>query len=322
MTSAETQLADGGAADAASYAKAIFNILDDFGEERERQGDSQRAVLNILEDIEADRNRLEATQKAVLNILDDFDVERRRVEEANLSLRERTTELGRSNAALEMFAYVASHDLQEPLRMITSYTQLFAKRYRGQLDSEADEFIGFVVDGATRMAALIKDVLDYSRVGSKDLELTWTNCEEVLERVLANLGGLVAETGAVVTHDPLPTIGADASQLAKLFQNLVVNAIKFCTEKRPLVHVGAHSEEDGWKLFVRDNGIGVDRSHSEQIFQAFQRLHSREYPGSGIGLAICKTIVERHGGRLWIESQPGSGSTFFFTLPSRNATAL
>lgn len=133
------------------------------------------------------------------------------------------------------------------------------------------------------------------------------------------LGELVAETGAVVTHDPLPTIVADASQLAKLFQNLVVNGIKFCTEKRPLVHIGAQAQDDGWTLFVRDNGIGVDRSHSEKIFQAFQRLHSQQYPGSGIGLAICKTIVERHGGRLWIESHPRSGSTFFFTLPSRNA---
>lgn len=321
MTRSEPQALEDGAVNAESYAKAVFNILDDFGEERERQSDTQRAVLNILEDIEAERSRLESTQKAVLNILDDFDVERRRVEEANLTLQKQSIELGRSNKELEMFAYVASHDLQEPLRMITSFTQLLAKRYRGQLDSEADDFIGFVVDGATRMSALIEDVLSYSRVGSKDLEFTWANCEEVLEGVLSDLGGLMAETGAIVTHAPLPTISVDASQLAKLFQNLVVNAIKFCTEKQPLVHIGAEPEDDGWRLSVRDNGIGVDPSHSEEIFHAFQRLHSREYPGTGIGLAICRRIVDRHHGRLWIESEPGSGSTFFFTLPHRDAGA-
>jgi len=319
VTSAETQvlLQDDSAVAAENYAKAILNILDDFGEERKRQGDSQSALLNILEDIGAETARLEATQKAILNILDDFDVEKKRVEEANVSLQYRTAELGRSNAELELFAYVASHDLQEPLRMITSYTQLLAKRYRGQLDSDADEFIEFVVDGATRMSALINDVLNYSRVGSRDLELTSADCEEILDRVLMNLRQRVEETGAVVTHDPLPTIIADSSQLAQLFQNLVDNAIKFCTEKSPAVHIGAHQEGDGWTLFVRDNGIGIDRSYNERIFQAFQRLHSREYPGTGIGLAICKKIVERHGGRLWIESEPGHGSTFSFTLPAR-----
>jgi light-regulated signal transduction histidine kinase (bacteriophytochrome) len=318
---AETLVLDGGGAvDAASYAKATLNILDDFGEERARQGDSQRAVLNILEDIGAETIRLESTQKALLNILDDFDVEKRRVEETNVSLQERTAELGRSNAELEMFAYVASHDLQEPLRMITSYTQLLAKRYRGQLDSDADEFIEFVVDGAMRMSSLINDVLNYSRVGSRDLVLSQTNCEEVLERVLMNLRQRVEATGVVVTHDPLPTVVADSSQLEQLLQNLVDNAIKFCTKKSPAVHIGAHPDSDGWTLFVHDNGIGVDPSYNERIFQAFQRLHSREYPGTGIGLAICKKIVERHDGRLWIESQPDIGSTFSFRLPNKQAS--
>lgn len=287
---------DGYAGDEPSYAKAVLNILEDYSEERSRQIDSHRAVLNIL---------------------DDFDIEKRKVEAANRRLEERTAELGRSNEELERFAYAASHDLQEPLRMITSYTQLIARRYRGRLDSDADEFIDFVVDGATRMSALIRDVLDFSRVGSSPPELTWTACEQVLERALANLRGVVGETGALVTHGPLPTVLADAAQFVQLFQNLIDNGVKFCLEKPPRVHIAAQPADGGWTFTFRDNGIGVSSAHHARIFQVFQQLHSRAYPGTGIGLATCKKIVDRHGGHLWVECDPGSGSTFSFTLPDR-----
>lgn len=231
-------------------------------------------------------------------------------------LEESIAELARSNADLQQFAYVASHDLQEPLRMVASYTQLLARRYKGKLDSDADEFIGYAVDGASRMQRLINDLLDYSRVTSQGKVFEWVDCNGVLEEVLSNLRVAVEESRAVVTHDPLPTVRADGRQLGQLFQNLISNAIKFCGEEPPNVHVSAERRPGEWRFSVRDHGIGVDPQYAERIFVIFQRLHNREeYPGTGIGLAICKKIVERHGGRIWVVSQPGQEATFYFTLP-------
>jgi PAS domain S-box-containing protein len=235
---------------------------------------------------------------------------------AELRLARQTEELRRSNADLEQFAYVASHDLQEPLRMVASYAQLLARRYRGKLDGDADDFIGFVVDGAVRMQQLINDLLSFSRVGTRGKPFVATDCNTVLQQVLGNLEIAIAESGARVTSDPLPTLPADDVQLGQLLQNLLSNAIKFRGAEPPQVHIGAQRDAAGWVLSVADNGIGIDPKYAERIFVIFQRLHTKaDYPGTGIGLAICKKIVERHGGRIWVESRPGAGSTFQFSLP-------
>jgi len=232
-------------------------------------------------------------------------------------VRRRTEELQRSNEDLQQFAYIASHDLQEPLRAVSSYVQLLADHYRGRLDTDADEIIGFAVEGATRMHELIQDLLQYSRVQTQGATLVETDCEDVLARVLDSLALALEESKAVVTHDPLPRVRADRAQLIRLWQNLLSNAIKFCGDEPPRVHVSAQLREGEWVFSVRDRGIGLDPAHAERVFVIFQRLHTRsEYPGTGIGLAICKKIVERHGGRIWVESEEGKGATFFFTIPT------
>lgn len=250
--------------------------------------------------------------------------DRRRVEQqlrqTAEALEHQTAELLRSNAELQQFAYVASHDLQEPLRMVASYTQLLARRYQGKLDQDADEFIAYAVDGAKRMQALINDLLIYSRVGTQRREFERTDLGEVVDHVIADLALAIEEAHATVTRGDLPTVLADSVQMGQLFQNLISNAIKFRGSADPDVRITAERDGDQWRLAVRDNGIGIAPEFSDRIFGIFQRLHTRtEYPGTGIGLAICKKIVERHGGQIWVESQPGEGATFYFTLPARLA---
>jgi light-regulated signal transduction histidine kinase (bacteriophytochrome) len=237
--------------------------------------------------------------------------------QGELSLRRTAEELARSNRALEQFAYVSSHDLREPLRTVTGFVQILEDRYRDQLDARAHEYIGFAVDGARRMQQLIDNLLAYARVGSA-LSIQPGNARDALDRALDALKGMVGESGAVITTDPMPVVPADATLLCQVFQNLVENAIKFRSADPLRIHVGARRERGGWLFRVTDNGIGMEREHGERIFVIFKRLHSREKcPGTGIGLALCKKIVERHGGRIWVESEPGRGSTFYFTLPDR-----
>jgi signal transduction histidine kinase len=232
-------------------------------------------------------------------------------------LASKVVELARSNEELEQFAYVASHDLQEPLRMIANYTQLLAERYRGQLDEQADKYIGYSVDGAVRMQALIRDLLKFSRAGKAEIEPRTTECRAVVEQALKNLQAAVQESGAVVKWSGLPVVLADAAQLTQVFQNLIANAIKFHGEETPLIQIDAEKKDHEWVLTVSDNGIGIPAESWQDIFIIFRRLHTRtEYAGNGIGLSICKKIIERHGGKIWIEAQAKPGCRFKFTLPS------
>jgi signal transduction histidine kinase len=230
--------------------------------------------------------------------------------------RQAQEDLARSNRDLEQFAYVASHDLQEPLRMVATYTQLLAERYRGKLDADADKYIHYAVDGALRMQKLVQDLLTFSRVGRQHVALQSTDCNIVLQTALLNLEAAIREGHAVVEHGQLPVVMADSSQLAQVFQNLIGNAVKFHGAESPLVRVNAEAQAKEWVFSVADNGIGIAPEQAENVFIIFRRLHTRaEYPGNGIGLSICKKIIEQHGGRIWFESEPGHGSSFRFTLP-------
>ena len=240
----------------------------------------------------------------------------RRVAERTAELAERAKDLERSNLELQQFAYVASHDLQEPLRTISSFTQLLAKRYQDKLDDKAREFINFAVDGCKRMQTLINDLLSFSRVGTKGKPLEPVSCDAVLDRVLNSLKIAMLESRAIISRDPLPFVLADEGQLGQLFQNLLGNAMKFRGNDSPNIRITAERLGRLWKISIRDNGIGISPEHYDRIFVIFQRLHTKsQYPGTGIGLAICKKIVERHGGGISVSPAPGGGSIFCFTLP-------
>ena len=242
------------------------------------------------------------------------DITERKQMEATLARR--AEELSQSNVELEQFAYVASHDLQEPLRMITSFLQLLSRRYAEKLDETADEYINFAVDGASRMQGLIEALLEYSRVGTQGNSYESAALEDVLEQALGNLSVSLEESAGKVTHDPLPVMVIDEVLVRQLFQNLIGNALKFRGERTPHIHVGAEQRKDDWVISVRDNGIGMDPESKERIFEIFQRLVGREeYEGTGIGLSVCKKIVEKRGGRIWVDSEPGQGSTFSFSIP-------
>jgi PAS domain S-box-containing protein len=231
-------------------------------------------------------------------------------------LRRTTADLERSNAELEQFAYVASHDLQEPLRAIEGCAQLLRERYLDKLGSLGDKLITHTIDGVVRMQALINDLLTFSSLETRGNLYEHTDCGAVLEVVLTNLSATVEETKAQITHDALPNILADETQLIQLFQNLISNALRFRGDRNPQIHIAAMRRKDEWQFSVQDNGIGIEPQYFERIFHVFQRLHTRrEYPGTGIGLAVCKKIVERHGGRIWVESEPAKGSVFSFTIP-------
>jgi len=295
-----------------------LNILEDFAAEKDRLAETQRAILNILDDSAAEQTRLQATESAVMNILEDFDDEKNKVEHANHELQTKTVQLARSNAELEQFAYVASHDLQEPLRMVSMYVQLFEKRFKGHVDEKADKYIAYAVEGAQRMQALIGGLLAYSRLGDADHRSSRIALDGVLDTALTNLQAAILETGALVTRDPLPVLVADPAQLTQVFQNLIANANKFHRPGvKPRIHVSSIRQGSDWVLSVKDNGIGIDPEFFDRIFVIFQRLHTRsEFPGTGIGLSICKKVVERHGGTIWIESEPRQGTSFHFTLPA------
>lgn len=235
--------------------------------------------------------------------------------QAEQELKHVTAEMQRSNTELGQFAYVISHDLQEPLRMVSSYTQLLAKRYQSKLDADADEFITYAVDGAKRMQALLGDLLEYSRVGTRGKPFSLIDSEDIIKQAMANLKIAIEESGALVSYDTLLAVMADEGQLVQLFQNLIANAIKFRGQEPPRIHISAKRRRKVIIFSVRDNGIGIDSQHSKGIFEIFRRLHTREeYPGTGMGLSICKKIVERHGGHIWVQSRSGEGSTFYLTI--------
>lgn len=274
-------------------------------------------VSTITRDI-TERKKIEAELALHHEHLEDVVAQRtRELTAANDRLRLITRDLQRSNRDLEQFAYIASHDLQEPLRQVVAFTQFLDERYRPQLDEKAHALMDFIVEGSHRMQALVQDLLAYSRVGRSDRPLVPTDLEQLLNEVLNNLNDRIAESGGIVTHDRLPTLTADPSQIRQVFQNLLTNALKFRGDRPPEIHIGAKKNGEFWEFYVEDNGIGFEQQFSEKIFDLFQRLQGlKEYPGTGIGLPICKRIVERHGGKMWAESTPGEGATFYFTLPA------
>ena len=267
------------------------------------------------------KDRLARLPSAVRGALQEQRLREER-QQAQQDLAQKVQELARSNQELEQFAYVASHDLQEPLRMVAAYTELLAERYRGKLDTQADKYIHYAVNGARRMQTLIQDLLAFSRVGRQQVEFAMVNFEQVVDLAIANLQTAIAESKAVIKRESLPTLPAAQSLMVHVFQNLISNAIKFRGSSTPCVEIHAERSFGEWTFSVADNGIGIAPEYSEEVFVIFKRLHTREeFPGNGIGLALCRKIIERHGGRIRVTSQAGKGSTFRFTIPERAAAS-
>jgi len=263
---------------------------------------------------------LQKEYRSRIKLIDELQDSLAELKHTREELEQKSQELARSNIDLQQFAYAASHDLQAPLRGVEGFVNLFSRRYKGKLDTKADEFIEFIIDGVKRMQVLIKDLLEYSQIGAKEIHWKPMESELAVTQALANLKTAIEESSAIVTYETLPRIIGDSSQISSLFQNLIGNAIKYRKEEPPKIHISAERKGDKWLFSVNDNGIGIDPNNSDRIFVVFQRLHTREeYEGTGIGLAICKRIVERHKGNIWIESEPGKGSTFYFTIPDQEA---
>jgi len=264
------------------------------------------------------RQRLEERTEELVKSNSELEGQIARRKETEAILKRTLADLTRSNEDLQQFAYVSSHDLQEPLRNVTSCLQLLEQKYKNKLDGDADQYIHYAVEGALRMKALILDLLAYSRIGTGGKPLRSVDCEQVILQAIENLASAITEGAAVITHDRLPSIPADDTQLLQVFQNLIGNAIKFRRDVPPRIHVSAEKNGNDWVFSVKDNGIGINPQYLEKIFVIFQRLHKRSrYDGTGMGLAIVKKVVERHGGRVWVESQPGVGTTFYFAIPEK-----
>lgn len=286
--------------------------------------DNQRIFEELKrKELEVERSRIEKTAaetkavlaKKLLNTVEQLEEEIEERIRMEKEIKNYSRELERSNKELEAFAYLASHDLQEPLRAISSYLQLLEIRYKGKLDDKGKDFIERAVNGAHRMQEMINDLLTYSRITTSGKSFGLYSLEKILDQALTNLSVTLEKKNAVVTRDPLPELSCDDSQILRLFQNLISNSIKFCDKSRAVIRISAQKQKNQWQFFVKDNGIGINPRYKENIFKLFQQLHGKgKYPGTGIGLSICQKIVERHKGKIWVESKPGKGSTFFFTL--------
>ena len=297
----------------------LATIFTDISNQKKAEEHNQKMMekeQQLTEELQSSNEELQATSEELKTINEELQLQMDFEVEAKRELEEIARKLKVSNKELEQFAYVASHDLQEPLRMVTSFTQLLERQYKGQLDYDADEYIGFIVEGSKRMKYLIDDLLEFSRLNTQAREFETVLLELALEDVLRNLTPSIKENNAQISHDPLPTIMGDPSQINQLLQNLIANAIKFHGDEPPNIHISAEESKGELIIAIIDKGIGIEPEHQEQIFRIFKRLHTREkYKETGIGLAICKRIVERHNGRIWVESESGKGSTFYFTIP-------